>query len=67
MGHGIPRNPGRRRLVHEPPGEYPLILIHLFFQVANAEEYIDGVNTGSLGEILIRCNNVLWISGAEED
>ncbi|CAJ0952915.1 unnamed protein product, partial [Mesorhabditis belari] len=36
------------------------------FQMANAEEYIDGTNAGALGEILIRCNNILYIGGAED-
>ncbi len=36
-------------------------------QLANTEEYIDGALTGNLGEALIRCNNVLYIRGIEED
>ena len=36
-------------------------------QLASAEEYIDSTFTGNLGEILIRCNNVLYIRGVEED
>ncbi|PIO33941.1 hypothetical protein AB205_0057350, partial [Aquarana catesbeiana] len=28
--------------------------------------YIDGETSGHLGEILIRCNNVLYIGGVEE-
>ncbi|KAI6185031.1 Sm protein F [Aphelenchoides bicaudatus] len=50
--------------------EYRGILIsvdsYMNLQIANAEEYIDGNLTGSLGEILIRCNNVLYISGVDE-
>ncbi|CAK9159627.1 unnamed protein product [Ilex paraguariensis] len=38
-----------------------------YLQLANAEEYIDGQFTGSLGEILIRCNNVLYLRGVPED
>ena len=34
-------------------------------QLAETEEFIDGRNTGALGQVLIRCNNVLWICGAE--
>lgn len=34
-------------------------------QLANTEEFIDGNCTGNLGEVLIRCNNVLYISEAE--
>ena len=33
-------------------------------QLANSEEYIDGALAGSLGEILIRCNNVLYVRAA---
>ena len=29
--------------------------------VANTEEYADGVLAGRLGEVLIRCNNVLYV------
>lgn len=36
-------------------------------QLANTEEYVDGSKTGSLGEVLIRCNNVLHIRGIQED
>ena len=36
-------------------------------QLANTEEYIDGAQTGNLGEVLIRCNNVLYIRGVEEE
>ena len=34
-------------------------------QLANTEEYIDGSCTGNLGEVLVRCNNVLYIRDAE--
>jgi len=33
--------------------------------LANAEEFVDGQLTGSLGEVLIRCNNVLYMRAAE--
>ncbi|CAJ0952986.1 unnamed protein product, partial [Mesorhabditis belari] len=50
--------------------EYRGVLIsvdgYMNVQMANAEEYIDGTNTGALGEILIRCNNILYIGGAED-
>ncbi|KAL1587987.1 hypothetical protein WHR41_03330 [Cladosporium halotolerans] len=32
-------------------------------QLSGAEEWIDGRSQGMLGQVLIRCNNVLWISG----
>ncbi|KAF2767554.1 small nuclear ribonucleoprotein SmF [Teratosphaeria nubilosa] len=31
-------------------------------QLSSCEEWIAGKNTGALGQVLIRCNNVLWIS-----
>lgn len=36
-------------------------------QLANTEEYVDGASTGALGEVLIRCNNVLYIRRIPED
>ncbi|CCH59328.1 hypothetical protein TBLA_0B04935 [Henningerozyma blattae CBS 6284] len=30
-------------------------------QLRNTEEIVDGKTTGQLGDIFIRCNNVLWI------
>ncbi|CAL2027310.1 unnamed protein product [Caenorhabditis brenneri] len=38
---------------------------YMNLQLAHAEEYIDGNNTGNLGEILIRCNNVLYMGGVD--
>ncbi|KAL7751929.1 hypothetical protein RI367_002451 [Sorochytrium milnesiophthora] len=35
-------------------------------QLSDTEEYIDGANTGALGEVLIRCNNVLYIRRVED-
>ncbi|KAL6586332.1 hypothetical protein OROMI_001320 [Orobanche minor] len=40
---------------------------YMNLQLANTEEYIEGQCTGSLGEILIRCNNVLYLRGVSED
>ena len=34
-------------------------------QLGNTEEYINGESAGKLGEVLIRCNNVLYIRGAQ--
>ncbi|OBZ86921.1 Small nuclear ribonucleoprotein F [Choanephora cucurbitarum] len=36
-------------------------------QLANTEEFQNGVSVGTLGEVLIRCNNVLYIRGIETD
>eukprot|EP00616_Rhizochromulina_sp_CCMP1243_P004462 CAMPEP_0118961608 /NCGR_PEP_ID=MMETSP1173-20130426/235_1 /TAXON_ID=1034831 /ORGANISM="Rhizochromulina marina cf, Strain CCMP1243" /LENGTH=83 /DNA_ID=CAMNT_0006909789 /DNA_START=21 /DNA_END=272 /DNA_ORIENTATION=- len=35
-------------------------------QLGEAEEFIDGNFAGALGEIMIRCNNVMYIRGAPE-
>jgi small nuclear ribonucleoprotein F len=43
------------------------VIFLIFLQLANTEEYIDGSCTGNLGEVLVRCNNVLYIRGVEED
>ncbi|EMP34742.1 Small nuclear ribonucleoprotein F, partial [Chelonia mydas] len=40
---------------------------YMNMQLANTEEYIDGVLSGHLDEVLIRCNNVLYIRGVEEE
>eukprot|EP00250_Pteridium_aquilinum_P009158 c18480_g1_i2 orf=523-855(-) len=40
---------------------------YMNLQLASTEEYIDGQLIGNLGEILIRCNNVLYLRGVPED
>jgi small nuclear ribonucleoprotein F len=40
---------------------------YLNLQLSGTEEYIDDKLTGELGQVLIRCNNVLWIRGADQD
>ncbi|MCO5606370.1 hypothetical protein L7F22_060558 [Adiantum nelumboides] len=40
---------------------------YMNLQLASTEEFIDGQHTGNLGEILIRCNNVLYLRGVPED
>lgn len=43
---------------------------YMNLQLDKTEEYIDGKFAGTLGEVLIRCNNVLYIKAApvqEED
>ncbi len=39
---------------------------YMNIQLSNTEEYIDEKLTGSLGQVLIRCNNVLYIRGADQ-
>ena len=38
---------------------------YMNLQLLNTEEYIDGQMAGFLGEVLVRCNNVLYIKAAE--
>ena len=40
---------------------------YMNLQLASTEEYIDGQSVGTLGEVLVRCNNVLYIRGAEAE
>mmetsp|Transcript_21942 Transcript_21942/g.31857 ORF Transcript_21942/g.31857 Transcript_21942/m.31857 type:complete len:84 (-) Transcript_21942:55-306(-) len=40
---------------------------YMNLQLANTEEFIDGNFAGNLGEVLIRCNNVLFLRGAPDD
>lgn len=39
---------------------------YMNMQLANTEEYIDSVSTGVLGQVLIRCNNILYVKSAAE-
>ena len=39
---------------------------YMNIQLANAEEHIKNNFAGSLGQVLIRCNNVLWIRSADQ-
>ncbi|CAI2165816.1 3541_t:CDS:2 [Funneliformis geosporum] len=41
--------------------------MNLQVNYTNTEEFVEGQSTGALGEVLIRCNNVLYIRGIEED
>jgi small nuclear ribonucleoprotein F len=51
--------------------EYKGILMsvdsYMNVQLNNTEEYVDGELSGNLGEVLIRCNNVMYIRGADEE
>ncbi|KAL8409542.1 hypothetical protein RB594_007836 [Gaeumannomyces avenae] len=40
---------------------------YMNIQLSGAQEYIDQKLAGDLGQILIRCNNVLWVRGADGD
>mmetsp|Transcript_317 Transcript_317/g.1046 ORF Transcript_317/g.1046 Transcript_317/m.1046 type:complete len:83 (-) Transcript_317:362-610(-) len=39
---------------------------YMNLQLTDTEEWVDGGLAGKLGEVLIRCNNVMYIRGAEE-
>ncbi|CAL5322271.1 unnamed protein product [Camellia sinensis] len=78
--HTVPVNPkpflnnltGKKVIVKLKWGmEYKGFLVsvdsYMNLQLANSEEYIEGQFTGNLGEILIRCNNVLYLRGVPED
>merc|ERR1712029_1329961 len=52
---------------HEYEGSLVSVEGYMNLQLAQTEEYIDGNLTGSLGEVLIRCNNVLYVRGVEDD
>ncbi|KAI9217818.1 hypothetical protein BC828DRAFT_351098 [Blastocladiella britannica] len=39
---------------------------YMNFKLDKTEEFINGASAGELGEVLIRCNNVLFIRGAEK-
>ena len=40
--------------------------LYMNIQLNNTEEFTDGVSSGQLGQVLIRCNNVLWIAAADQ-
>lgn len=40
---------------------------YMNLQLASTEEWVGDKMVGMLGEVLIRCNNVLYIRGLEED
>ncbi|KAK1999739.1 LSM domain-containing protein [Colletotrichum falcatum] len=50
----------------EYKGKLVSIDSYMNVQLSGAEEYIDQKMTGALGQVLIRCNNVLWIRGAKQ-
>jgi len=40
---------------------------YMNLQIAGTQEFIDGEFKGNIGEVLIRCNNVLYIREAPEE
>ena len=39
---------------------------YMNIQLSEASEYVNGEFAGPLGEIVIRCNNILYIRGGNE-
>jgi small nuclear ribonucleoprotein F len=37
---------------------------YMNFLLDNTEEYVEGEHTGSVGQVMIRCNNVLYVRGS---
>merc|ERR1712051_39265 len=52
---------------HEYKGYLVSVDAYMNLQLAQTEEFIDGNFTGKLGEVLVRCNNVLYVRGCEEE
>ncbi|XP_037932202.1 small nuclear ribonucleoprotein F [Teleopsis dalmanni] len=52
---------------HEYKGYLVSVDGYMNMQLANTEEHVDGQIAGNLGEVLIRCNNVLYIKGIDDD
>ncbi|CAO2650289.1 Nn.00g015810.m01.CDS01 [Neocucurbitaria sp. VM-36] len=50
----------------EYKGRLVSVDLYMNIQLSNTEEFVGGVSSGTLGQVLIRCNNVLWIGKAEE-
>lgn len=40
---------------------------YMNLQLASTEEWIDDKMAGNLGEVLIRCNNVMYVRGVKEE
>merc|ERR1739840_19175 len=52
---------------HEYKGFLVSVDAYMNLQLAQTEEFIDGNFTGKLGEVLVRCNNVLYVRGTDEE
>ena len=40
---------------------------YMNYQLANTEEWIDGTFKGNLGDVLIRCNNVMYLRQVDKE
>jgi small nuclear ribonucleoprotein F len=51
--------------------EYKGVLLsvdnYMNLQLAHTEEFVNGILQGALGEILIRCNNVLYVRALPDE
>ena len=66
--HSPPAPPSLSLSPSLPPTGFLLSVdSYMNLQLASTEEYIDGAFTGNLGEVLIRCNNVLYVRAAPSD
>ena len=54
-------------LLPSSPGYLVSVDAYMNLQLASTEEWIDGQFSGNLGEVLIRCNNVLYLRGVPEE
>jgi small nuclear ribonucleoprotein F len=52
---------------HEYKGYLVSVDTDMNLQLAQTEEFIDGNFTGKLGEVLVRCINVLYVRGCAEE
>ena len=52
---------------HEYKGYLMSVDGYMNLQMAQTEEFIDGNCTGNLGDVLVRCNNILYVRGVEEE
>ncbi|KAF2447781.1 small nuclear ribonucleoprotein F [Karstenula rhodostoma CBS 690.94] len=50
----------------EYKGRLVSVDLYMNIQLNNTEEFINGQSSGQLGQVLIRCNNVLWIGAADQ-
>ncbi|KAJ5098240.1 hypothetical protein N7532_005241 [Penicillium argentinense] len=50
---------------HEYKGNLVSLDSYMNIQLNNAEEYINGKHNGTLGQVVIRCNNILWVTKFE--
>lgn len=58
----------RKKNFHFPSSGYLVSVdAYMNLQLASTQEFIDGKLAGDLGEVLIRCNNVLYVRGAPDD